>query len=108
MSERGGQRALRELERTQPAVPQTAPVLPEPSLPPAAKETKPPPSAEIAEPKPGSTASYRRRVLLTLSSIVLALFLFWASGYFFASLMTPTSPPTWLASRRISAAGSSV
>ena len=30
------------------------------------------------------TTRYRRRVLLVLSSIALALFLYWASGYFFA------------------------
>ena len=41
-----------------------------------------PPSPAAAE----ATAEtrYRRRVLLTLSAVVLALFLYWASGYFFA------------------------
>jgi multidrug resistance efflux pump len=35
-------------------------------------------------PQAEGAARYRRRVLLTLSAIVLALFLYWASGYFFA------------------------
>jgi multidrug efflux system membrane fusion protein len=36
------------------------------------------------EPQAASAARYRRRVLLVLSSIVLALVLYWASGYFVA------------------------
>jgi membrane fusion protein, multidrug efflux system len=35
-------------------------------------------------PEAGGSTRYRRRVLLVLSAIVLALFLYWASGYFFA------------------------
>jgi membrane fusion protein, multidrug efflux system len=37
-----------------------------------------------AEPEEAGVGRYRRRVLLVLSSIVLALGLYWASGYFFA------------------------
>jgi membrane fusion protein, multidrug efflux system len=47
---------------------------------------EPPPSAPVAElePQQASAAKYRRRVLLVLSAIALALFLYWASGYLFA------------------------
>jgi multidrug resistance efflux pump len=47
-----------------------------------------PPSTEAPKAEPGprqaSAASYRRRVLLVLSAIALALLLYWASGYVFA------------------------
>src|ERR1700731_2203896 len=36
------------------------------------------------DPQAEGAARYHRRVLLTLSAIVLALFLYWVSGYFFA------------------------
>jgi multidrug efflux system membrane fusion protein len=42
-----------------------------------------PPAAKATDPAAG-TARYRRRVLLVLSAIALALALYWASGYFFA------------------------
>jgi hypothetical protein len=40
--------------------------------------------ASGADSQAASTARYRRRVLLTLGAIVLALVLYWASGYVFA------------------------
>ena len=83
MSERGGQAALREVERSEPATPQMAPASSEPVTLPPRKEIEQPPIATV-ELKTATTVSYRRRVLLTLSSVVLALFLYWASGYFFA------------------------
>jgi multidrug efflux system membrane fusion protein len=46
-------------------------------------DEKAPPSTPTAHVDAGTTG-YRRRVLLTLSAVVLALFLYWASGYFFA------------------------
>lgn len=65
-----------------------------------ARATPQPPAVEPAEPKPpdrigehppekadredAGVRSYRRRVLLVLASIVLALGLYWASGYFVA------------------------
>ena len=60
-----------------------APASSEPVTLPPRKEIEQPPIAAV-EPKTATTVSYRRRVLLTLSSVVLALFLYWASGYFFA------------------------
>jgi len=46
-------------------------------------EEKVPPSAAAAD-ATAETRRYRRRVLLTLSAVVLALVLYWASSYFFA------------------------
>jgi len=60
-----------------------APASSEPVTLPPRKEIEQPPIATV-ELKTATTVSYRRRVLLTLSSVVLALFLYWASGYFFA------------------------
>ena len=61
---------------------------------PAAKPAEPSPLPETKVDQPPQTSApdvaaddatrYRRRVLLVLSAIVLALFLYWASGYFFA------------------------
>ena len=73
------------LEKQDDAIAAPAALQPRSALP------APPPSAEpvkTGEPPPvarddGATR-YRRRVLLTLSAIALALFLYWASGYFFA------------------------
>ena len=81
MSERTTHPVLREVASA--AAPQPPPPA---SLAPAVTpqvDEKPPPStaaADVGE----ETARYRRRVLLTLSLIVLALFLYWASAYFFA------------------------
>src|SRR6266478_1090388 len=47
-------------------------------------ETGQEPQETGADPAEEDTARYRRRVLLLLSAIVLALVLYWASGYFFA------------------------
>src|SRR5215469_2358983 len=60
-----------------------APASSEPVTLPPRKEIEQPPIATV-ELKTATTVSYRRRVLLALSSVVLALFLYWASGYFFA------------------------
>jgi len=64
MSERGNLTPLRELPKAEP--PSTEVSMPEP------------------EPQQASAARYRRRVLLVLSAITLALFLYWASGYVLA------------------------
>jgi membrane fusion protein, multidrug efflux system len=81
MSERTTQALLREVASA------TAPEPPPPvSLAPAVApqiEQKAPPSTPAAH-VDADTARYRRRVLLTLSAVVLALVLYWASGYFFA------------------------
>src|SRR5499427_8524026 len=61
---------LPDVERAEPAPPLEKPAAPRPSTAPADVEA--------------DAARYRRRVLLTLSTVVLALFLYWASGYFFA------------------------
>src|SRR5215472_12573859 len=49
----------------------------------AAPKVEPAAAADDAS-EPAGAARYRRRVLLVLSSIVLALGLYWVSGYFFA------------------------
>jgi multidrug efflux system membrane fusion protein len=63
----------------------------EPETKPAAQPLSPLPEhdgaatgASGADPQAEGATRYRRRVLLVLSSIVLALVLYWASGYFFA------------------------
>jgi multidrug resistance efflux pump len=43
-----------------------------------------PPSAAVIDAQAAGTARYRRRVLLVLSAMAVALALYWASGYFFA------------------------
>ena len=82
MSERASQAALREIARAKPG-PREPQVSPDPSASPehTEKDTSP-----LSAPGPPAkdTASYRRRVMLVLSAIVLALALYWASGYFFA------------------------
>jgi membrane fusion protein, multidrug efflux system len=90
MPERDTALTLREVPRADPPGAladraKTAPS-PMPSVP------APVPESESTEPVPETAADsaaagagrYRRRVLLVLSAIVLALFLYWASGYFFA------------------------
>jgi membrane fusion protein, multidrug efflux system len=81
MSERTTHPLVREVASA------TAPEPPPPvSLAPAVApqfEQKAPPSTPAADVEV-DTARYRRRVLLTLSAVVFALFLYWASGYFFA------------------------
>jgi len=43
-----------------------------------------PAPASVAPPQQAEATSYRRRVLLVLSAVVIALLAYWASGYFFA------------------------
>ncbi len=57
--------------------------LPDPAPPAPTPATAPPAAAPEAAPDDGAK-HYRRRVLLVLSAIVLALVLYWASGYVFA------------------------
>jgi membrane fusion protein, multidrug efflux system len=80
MSERTTHPVLREVASA--AAPQPPPASLAPAVTPQVEE-KPPPSTAAAD-VGAETARYRRRVLLTLSVIVLALLLYWASGYFFA------------------------
>ena len=61
---------LPDVERAEPAPPLEKPAAPRPEAAPQPQDT--------------GARSYRRRVLLVLSSVVLALGLYWASGYFFA------------------------
>jgi membrane fusion protein, multidrug efflux system len=63
--------------------PQPGPEPAEPTSLPERQAAERPP-AVAAEPAAKDPASYRRRVLLVLSAIVVALGLYWASGYFFA------------------------
>jgi membrane fusion protein, multidrug efflux system len=81
MSERTTHPVLREVAST------AAPEPPSPaSLAPAITpqvEDEAPPSTAAADVE-ADAARYRRRVLLTLSAVVLALVLYWASSYFFA------------------------
>jgi multidrug efflux system membrane fusion protein len=81
MSERITQPLLREVASA--AAPEPTPPVPlAPAVAPQVLEKAPPPTAaaDIA----ADAARYRRRVFLTLSAVVLALVLYWASGYFFA------------------------
>src|SRR5919109_1235609 len=82
MSERTAHAALREVARAEPLPAPEPAVAPVPVVSPP-QEPGPPP-AGTPDPSAAGTTSYRRRVLLVLSAIVLALFLYWASGYFFA------------------------
>jgi multidrug resistance efflux pump len=80
MSERNTPAALREIGRAEPALVSASAeplVVPERKEAPAAAPTAP--DAQTA-----GTTGYRRRVLLVLASVALALSLYWASGYFFA------------------------
>ena len=69
---------LREVARATPQLPEVEPAAP---APPATVGKIAP---EKAEPQDQGVRSYRRRVLLVLASIALALGLYWASGYFVA------------------------
>ena len=68
---------LREVAKAEPAEAREPVRLPEPKTDEAAPATAPVSEAV-------RVSSYRRRVLLVLSGIALALFLYWASGYFLA------------------------
>jgi multidrug efflux system membrane fusion protein len=72
--------SLREVAKAEPLGPLAKA---EPAPPPERKADEPAP-ATAPDPQAEGTARYRRRVLLTLSAIVVTLTLYWASGYFFA------------------------
>jgi multidrug efflux system membrane fusion protein len=92
MSDRATRGELRELARAELALP--APETDEPALP--APETDEPAAPALpeqkegeavatgADPEPDGNARYRRRVLLTLGAIALALVVYWGSGYVLA------------------------
>src|SRR6516162_2415656 len=73
--------SLREVVRAEPSRPAVAPAEPAP-LP--EQKADVPAAAGAPDPHAAGAARYRRRVLLVLSAIALALGLYWASGYFFA------------------------
>jgi len=81
VSERTTHPLLREVANATAAEP-PPPVSLAPAVAPPVEE-KAPPSTAPANVE-ADAARYRRRVLLTLSAVFLALFLYWASGYFFA------------------------
>jgi membrane fusion protein, multidrug efflux system len=76
MSDLGTRAPLREVAKAKPAEPPAVSPLPEQDG--AAAD------AAEADLQAASTTRYRRRVLLTLGAIVLALGLYWASGYVLA------------------------
>ena len=77
MSDRGSIAPLRDLARAEPSLPEPSTRLPAPDAEEAA-------AGAGLDPQAASAARYHRRVLLVLSAIVLALVLYWASGYVFA------------------------
>ena len=82
MSERTTQAVLREVpSEAAPGPP--PPPSPEPAIVPQVQDAAPP-SAAVIDAQAAGTARYRRRVLLVLSAIAIALALYWGSGYFFA------------------------
>ena len=81
MSERTTQPLLREVANTAVAEPRPASAL-APAIVPQVEGKAPPSTA--APDTTAETWRYRRRVLLTLSAVVLALVLYWASSYFFS------------------------
>src|SRR5229473_1244462 len=81
MSDHGTRSQLRELARAEPSLPEAEEPL---SQTPAPEQQGGESAAPGTDPEADGGAGYRRRVLLVLSSIVLALVLYWASGYFFA------------------------
>jgi membrane fusion protein, multidrug efflux system len=92
MSERTTQATLRDVARPESPLPQaeiTEPA-PLPVVVPLETTTSPqrqdgaPPAASATDDPAAGAARYRRRVLLVLSAVVLALALYWASGYFLA------------------------
>jgi multidrug resistance efflux pump len=92
MSERTTQATLREVARPESPLPQSEMTEPAPlpvvvpletTAPPQRQDCAPPAASAEDDPAAG-VAGYRRRVLLVLSAVVLALVLYWASGYFLA------------------------
>ena len=82
MSDRGTLASVHELSRAERVLPEAETVEP-PSLTPSPEQKVGAPVADL-DPQAASAGRYRRRVLLVLSAIVLALILYWACGYFFA------------------------
>jgi multidrug efflux system membrane fusion protein len=76
MSDLGTRAPLREMAKPKPGEP--------PPLSPLPEHDGTAADAAGADPPAASAARYRRRVLLTLGAIVLALGLYWASGYVLA------------------------
>src|SRR6201987_2088766 len=83
MSDRGTLATLRELSTAERVLPETE-TAEAPSVAPFPEQKVGEAPAADSDPQAAGALRYRRRVLLVLSSIVLALFLYWASGYFFA------------------------
>jgi membrane fusion protein, multidrug efflux system len=83
MSDRGTLATLRELSTAERVLPETE-TAEAPSVAPFPEQKVGEAPAADPDPQTAGALRYRRRVLLVLSSIVLALFLYWASGYFFA------------------------
>jgi membrane fusion protein, multidrug efflux system len=92
MSERTTQATLREVAKPESPLPQSEMTEPAPlpvvvpletTAPPQRQDGAPPAASAEDDPAAG-VARYRRRVLLVLSAVVLALVLYWASGYFLA------------------------
>jgi membrane fusion protein, multidrug efflux system len=83
MSDRGTLATLRELSTVERVLPEAETVEP-PSLAPLPEQKVGEAPAADLDPQTASAERYRRRVLLVLSAIVLALTMYWASGYFFA------------------------
>jgi multidrug resistance efflux pump len=73
--------SLREVVRAEPSRPAVEPVEPAPS---PERKADQPVATSPPDPQAAGTARYRRRVLLVLSAIAVALGLYWASGYVFA------------------------
>jgi multidrug efflux system membrane fusion protein len=81
VSDLGTRTPLREVARSKPAEPETLPAEPKPLAPlPGHGDAV----ADTESAARAAAAKYRRRVLLTLGVIVLALGLYWASSYVFA------------------------
>ena len=94
---------LREVARAQSRPAEVDPAEPAPAHEKAGER----PPETTAKAQDTGVGGYRRRVLLVLSSIALALALYWASGYFFAYTDDADVPPIWSASPPMSAAASS-
>jgi multidrug resistance efflux pump len=83
MSDRGTLASLREISKAERVLPEAETVEP-PSLAPLPEQKVGEAPAADLDLQTASAARYRRRVLLVLSAIALALLLYWASGYVFA------------------------
>src|SRR5271165_1093059 len=83
MSDHGALASLRELSKAGHVLPEAETDEP-PSPTPSPEQKVGEAAVADLDPQAASAARYRRRVLLVLSAIVLALTLYWASAYFFA------------------------